>query len=270
MTSIDGTLLDFKSLDRLAAQDSAIHRLDPRAKLLATAVFICTVVSFGKYELTALVPFFAFPVFMVALGNLPARYIAQKVLLISPFVVMVGMFNPLFDRAVLVHLGPLGISGGWISFVSIMLRTVLTAVSALVLVGVTGFAAICWALVRLGIPREFALQLLFLNRYIFVLAEEGSRASRARELRSFGTKGMGARAYGSLLGHLLLRTWQRAERIHGAMLARGFEGTLHSRQEFIFGGREILFLTGWVALFITMRAVNATHLVGTVVMGMLR
>jgi cobalt/nickel transport system permease protein len=270
MTSLEGTLLDFKSLDRLAAQETALHRLDPRAKLLVTAVFICTVVSFGKYELTALVPFFAFPLFMVAYGNLPARYIAKKVLLICPVVMMVGMFNPLFDRAVLAHLGPLGITGGWISFASIMLRTVLTATSALVLVGVTGFAAISRALVRLGIPREFAMQLLFLNRYIFVLAEEGSRASRARELRSFGTRGMGARAYGSLLGHLLLRTWQRAERIHGAMLARGFAGTLHTRQEFAFGGRELIFMTVWVALFITMRLVNATQLLGAVVMEMLR
>ena len=62
----------------MATGDTAIHRLDPRAKVLATLVFVVTVVSFGKYEVTALVPFLLFPVAMVALGNLPVSYIIKK------------------------------------------------------------------------------------------------------------------------------------------------------------------------------------------------
>ena len=267
MTSIDGMLLDFKSLDRLAAGDTVFHRLDPRAKVLTTLVFIVTVVSFGRYELTAMVPFFIFPAVMIALGNLPARYIARKTALLCPFALVVGMFNPVFDREVLVHLGSLGITGGWISWASIVIRAALTIGAALVLVGVTGFPAICRALERLGMPQAFAVQLLFLYRYIFVLTEEGSRASRARELRSLGNKGLGMRVYGSLLGHLLLRTWQRAERIHMAMLARGFAGEFHTRQELRFGGREMLFLTGWSTLFITLRFNNASQLLGTFITG---
>ena len=126
MASIDGTLLDFKRLDELATGATAIHRLDARAKVLATIVFIVSVVSFGRYELTALFPFFLFPVAMAALGDLPARYIARKIVLVLPFAFVVGMFNPLFDREVLVHLGPVGISGGWISCASITIRAILT------------------------------------------------------------------------------------------------------------------------------------------------
>lgn len=267
MLSIDGVLLDFKRLDSLATGDSAIHRLDPRAKVLVTLVFIVTVVSFGKYELTAMVPFFIFPAVIIGLGNLPAGYIARKIALLCPFALVVAIFNPVFDREVLVRLGPLAITGGWISCASIVVRAALTVGAAIILLAVTGFPAICRALERLGMPAAFAVQLLFLYRYIFVLTEEGGRASRARDLRSYGNKGLGMKTYGSLLGHLLLRTWLRAERIHMAMLARGFTGEFHTRQEFRFGRRELLFLLCWSTLFITLRLRNASQLLGSLVTG---
>ncbi len=268
MASIDGALLDFKRLDRLATGDTPIHHLDPRAKVLATLVFIVTVVSFGKYEVTALVPFFLFPVVMIALGNLPVSYIIKKIALLCPFALVVGMFNPIFDREVLVQIGSLGITGGWISFASIVMRSILTVGAAIVLVGVTGFPGVCLALERIGMPRVFAVQLLFLYRYIFVLTDEGSRMERARKLRAFGKK-MEPGIFSSLVGHLLLRTWQRAERIHMAMLARGFTGEFHTRQNMRFGGKEMLFLFGWSTLFIIMRFLNLSQLVGSLVTGIL-
>jgi cobalt/nickel transport system permease protein len=269
MSAIDGTFLDFKNLDRLAAGDRAIHRLDSRAKVLTTAVFIVSVMSFGRYELAALLPFFIFPVVMIALGDLPALYIVRKAAVVIPFAVVVGMLNPFFDRDVVVQVGVWGVTGGWVSFASIIIRAILTAGAALILVGVTGFPAICLALERLGMPQPFAVQLLFLYRYIFVLTEEGSRASRARELRSFGRKGQGMASYGSLLGHLLLRTWLRAERIHMAMLARGFTGEFHTQKTYRFGRQEMVFLFGWSALFVLLRLENVSQHFGALVMRML-
>lgn len=270
MASIDGALLDFKRLDRLAAGDTAMHRLDPRAKVLATLVFIVSVVSFGRYELSAMIPFFIFPACVIGLGDLPAGYLVRKIALLCPLALAVGMFNPVFDRTVLLQLGPIGITGGWISCASIVVRTVLTGSAALILVAVTGFPAICRAMERLGMPAAFAVQLLFLYRYLFVLTEEGGRASRARELRSFGKKGRGMASYASLLGHLLLRTWLRAERIHMAMLARGFTGAFHTREESRFGRAELLFLLGWSTLFITLRLHNGAQLLGSLVTGLFR
>lgn len=269
MASIDGTLLDFRRLDLLAIGSSPVHRLDARAKVLATLFFIITVVSFGRYEIAPLFPFFLFPVSMGAIGGLPFGYIARKILLVFPIVVLVVIFNPMFDREVLVHLGPVGISGGWISFASVILRAVLTVGGAVILLAITGFPAICHALERLGLPRIFAMQLHFLYRYIFVLAEEGARGARARELRTFGRKGMGIAPFGSLVGNLLLRTWLRGERIHMAMLARGFNGEFHVRNRTSFGLKEFLFLSGWTLLFIFFRIGNPTELLGRLVTGVL-
>ncbi|MBU5613786.1 cobalt ECF transporter T component CbiQ [Geomonas azotofigens] len=269
MASVQGALLDLKRLDRLAGGDTPLHRLDPRAKVLATLVFIVCVVSFGRYEISALIPFFIFPVCLVSSGRLPARYLAAKVALVAPFAIAVGICNPLFDRTVLLHLGPLDVTGGWVSFASIVVRTALTVAAALVLTALTGFASICRALVSLGMPRTFAMQLLFLYRYLFVLAEEGGRAARARELRSFGRTGRGLASYASLLGHLLLRTWQRAERMHMAMLARGYAGTFPAAQHGSFGAREFLFVLFWSALCIILRLYNGAEILGTLVTGYL-
>lgn len=267
MLAIDGNLLDFKRLDLLAMQESAVHRLDPRAKVLTTLVYIVCVVSFGRYELAAMLPFLIYPVALLALGDLPAGYIVRKVVVVLPFAVMVGLFNPLFDRQVVLQLGPLAIWGGWLSGLSIVVRALLTAAAAIVLVAVTGFPAICAALEQLGMPRVFAVQLLFLYRYIFVLTDEGGRVARARELRSCGKKGLGLRHFGPMVGHLLLRTWERAERVHMAMLARGFTGEIHTRYRGRFGSAEWLFVLGWAALFIAFRLVNLPQLLGLLLTG---
>jgi cobalt/nickel transport system permease protein len=239
--------------------------MDARAKVLVTIIFTLCVVSFNRYELTALFPFFIFPVVMISLAGLPPLFILRKIALLFPFVLAVGIFNPVFDREILLQLGSFGISGGWISLASILARSILTVGAAFILVGVTGFTAVCQALERLGMPQVFAVQLLFLYRYIFVLTEESGRASRARELRSCGKKGEGIHSFSSLIGHLLLRTWGRAERIHTAMLARGFTGEFHACRQSSFGAAEIRFVLGWTTLLIFLRWQNVSQLLGSLV-----
>lgn len=254
MISIHAAVIDLKRLDLLADGNSPIHTLDARAKVLATLVFIITVVSFHRYELARLLPFYIFPAAMIAFARLPLLYLVRKITFISSLVLLVGIFNPLFDHTVRHHIGELSISGGWTSFGSLALRSTLTIGATFILVGTTGFTTVCQALERLGAPHLFTVQLLFLHRYILVLADEADRAARARQLRSCGNKGMGIASLGTLTGHLLLRTWQRAERIYAAMLARGFTGSFHAHQTASFGAAEYGFLLGWSLLFILLRA----------------
>jgi cobalt/nickel transport system permease protein len=265
MASIEQQLFDLDRLDRMAGQDSPIHRLDPRAKLLTTLVFLVCVVSHGKYEVSALLPFAVFPVAVAAAGNLPAGYLARKLLLFAPLAAVVGAFNPIFDRAPMLQLGPLAVSGGWLSFASILVRFCLTIAAGLVLIGTTGFRSVCAALERLGVPPAFATQLLFLHRYIFVLGEEAARMGRARALRSFDGRGMGIRVYGSLVGHLLLRTLERGERIHLAMRCRGFDGQIRMLRRLSAGAPDAAFTLGWSAAFVAMRIVNVPRLLGRIV-----
>lgn len=262
MAKLESAFFDIGVLDTLARRDTSVHRLDPRAKVVTTVAFILAVVSFDKYEISALLPFLLFPVALVAAADLPAGLLLKRLLLVAPFAVLVGIFNPLLDREVLLHLGPVEISGGWISFASILLRVLLTVSAALVLVSTAGFTAVCMALERLGAPRVFALQLLFLYRYIFVLVEEASRMVRARALRSFHGRGMGMRVFGHLIGQLLLRTMDRAQRIHLAMLCRGFDGEIRLLRPLRIGRAEVVFTLGWSALFVFLRLFDVPQEIG--------
>lgn len=269
MSALQEGLYDLGRLDRLSYKDTPVHRLDPRAKVFTTLVFIVCVVSFGKYDLVPMLPFVVFPVVMAAEGDLPVGFVLRKLLAVAPFALLVGVFNPLLDREVLVQIGGLGISGGWISYASIIARFFLTTFTALILIATTSFAGVCMALGRLGVPDVLVTQLLLLYRYIFVLGEETMRMARARALRSFGTKGMELRAYVQILGHLLLRTYARAERVYRAMLGRSFDGQVRIARALRFEVRDAVFVLGWSAVFVTFRLVNVPLEIGRLVTGVL-
>lgn len=268
MTALEAAAASFRRIDQWALQDTVIHRLDARAKVLATLAFVVAVASFDRYTVAALLPFALFPIVLAVLGKLPAGQVTKNVALAIPFALVIGLFNPLFDRQVAFQLGSLSLSGGWLSCASIVVRAVLTLGAALVLVGVTGFPAVCAALDRCGMPRVFALQMQFLYRYIFVLIEDGERSTRALALRSCGRKPRLA-TVASLLGLLLLRTWQRAEMIHLAMLSRAYQGQFHSRNTCRFGAREVVFVLGWLTLFALLRCHDASRLLGSLVLAAL-
>jgi cobalt/nickel transport system permease protein len=268
MLKIDHNLFDIGRMDTLAMGDSPLHCLDPRAKLITTLVFIVTVVSFGKYELSALIPFLIFPMTQITAGGLPLTYLLRKVMIVTPFAIFIGIFNPLLDREILFRLGSINISGGWISYLSILLRFVLTVTAALTLIALTGFNTVCLALEKLGTPRPFVVQLLFLYRYIFVLTDEAARLVRARSLRVFESKGMGFRPFVSMLGRLLLRTLDRAQRVHLAMRCRGFEGHIPIHRAMHFGTREVRHVAVWLLLFALLRFFNLPMKLGLLITGL--
>lgn len=266
MSNIESALLDLGGLDILARRPTPIQRLDPRAKVLVALAFIVTVVSFGKYEVAGLLPLVAYPVALVIVGDLPAGYLLGKLLVASPFALLIGMFNPLLDQSILMEVGPARVSGGWISFASIMLRFGLTVSAALILIATTGFYPVCLALRRLRVPRVLTVQFMLLYRYVFVLGEEAARMARAWSLRAVNARGMPPSVFGSLAGQLLLRALDRAQRLHMAMLARGFDGEIRQAGALRFTAADAVFALGWTAFFIVARCYNLPHLMGGAVM----
>ncbi len=255
-------------LDLLSYRDTVVHRLDPRTKVVATLAFVIVVVSFPKYEVLSLLPFFLFPILIGALGDIPGLFIAKKVAAVSPFAVFVGIFNPLFDSSTVAITPGISISAGWVSFASILVKFALTISAALLLIATTSFPGICRGLRRLGLPVLFVSQLLFLYRYLFVLMEEAMRVVRARDMRSFGTRGTGMRVLVRIVGTLFLRTVERAERIYGAMLARGFRGEIPSMRREALRASDATFLLAACSYFALCRFVPVPQVIGHFVRGL--
>ncbi|MDD5772031.1 MAG: cobalt ECF transporter T component CbiQ [bacterium] len=253
---------DLGYLDYLSYKDTFIHRLDPRAKFIVTLVFIFMVISFPKHEISGLIPFLIFPVILVALADIPIKIILKKLIVVSPFALMVGIFNPMLDRKILISLFGIGISGGWISYLSIIIKFILTISSALILIATTSFPGICMAMENLGMPNIFILQLMFIYRYIFILGEEVVRTNNARELRSFGKKGYEILTAGNILGSLLLRTIDRSERIYQAMCARGFNGKINLFKKSRFLLKDFLYIILLSGFFIFLRLFPLSQFIG--------
>ena len=81
---------------------------------------------------------------------------------------------------------------------------------------------------------------------------------------------MGMRVYGSMLGSLLLRTLDRAQRIHLAMSCRGFDGHIRTIRSLAIQPADMVFVGGWAAFFLAARLYNLPRLLGSFVMEVLR
>lgn len=265
--TFDEEYINIGYLDRLSYQNTVIHRLDPRSKVIVTMLFVITVISYAKYEVMSLIPFFIFPVLLITLSDTPFLLIVKKVLFVSPFAIFIGIFNPLFDAGTIVLWHNIHISAGWISLLSIMIKFTLTISAALLLIATTSFPGICNALQRLGVPAPFTSQLLFLYRYIFVLMEEAMRMARARDLRTFGAHGTGIKVFIRLIGLLFIRTMERAERIYQSMLSRSFTGSIPSINQYCFKMSDTAFVLLTMSFFIALRLFNVTEMIGRFVQG---
>jgi cobalt/nickel transport system permease protein len=246
------------SFSAMTPGSSRADRLDPRAKWIVTFAFVLTVASFGKYEVSRITPLFLYPVAIMAVSGVSVRSLLEKTLLALPFILFVGLFNPFFDREVLLNLGGYSITGGWVSFLSITLRSLLAVSSAILLVMTTPFDRLCLGLEKLRVPRILVTQLNFLHRYMFLMRNEAQRMLRAHHLRSRGNKPkIALSTAGSMIGLLLLRALDRATRIHRAMLVRGFDGEVRLFRPLCFSWfRDGAFTLCWMSFFLLVRFVN--------------
>jgi cobalt/nickel transport system permease protein len=257
VSGIEALLREVHSLDASAGQPAWLAHLDPRIIVLATVAFIVVVVSFDRYAVAALLPLALYPLVLARLGKIPLGPIGRKLLPALPFALMVGLFNPLFDPTPRLELMGQAIAGGWLSLISILLRAILTVSAALILTAALGMNRLCAALDQLGVPHILTTQLLLMHRYLVVLAGELGRMNLARELRAPAPRAMPLSVYASLLGHLLLRTLDRALRIHQAMRARGFDGRLPLRHAQFWQWTDTAFLAACLSMFVLMRGCAA-------------
>lgn len=267
MSNIMDSISKMRFFDDVAKKKTRIHDIHPLAKLLTTVVYLFMIVSFGKYDIGSLLVFVFYPVVIISLAEIPVIPILKRVLLAAPFVIGVGLFNPIFDREIITVLFGIPISGGWVSFISLLLKCSLTVLGALLLLATTGMESIASAIRRLFVPRIFVLQLLLTYRYIGVLLEEATSIWNAYMLRAPGQKGISYKAWGPLAGQLLIRTFDRAQRVYQAMVLRGFDGEYNTGSERKLGLKDYLYLVSWVAFFVIARYFNLPLLVGSVIIG---
>lgn len=217
------------STEKNRRAEGVLTRFDARAVTLSLLCYLVAMLSLPATDLGDLLVMGCWLIIATSLSGVGFRSILRKVIFVLPLILLIGLFNPIIDHTPIATFSGVTITRGWVTFLAIILRGVMAVGAVAVVTEGIGFRSICYALRRLGVPKLFTELLLFLHRYLFVIVEEAEDMSRARLARSGGKSGLKLRIWATLIGTLLIRSIDRAERIYGAMLARGYQGEIPER-----------------------------------------
>lgn len=248
MNKIINTLFNICQIEALARRDIWINRIHPLAKIVITFVYIVCVSSIDKYNLPMVIIAGIYPLLTITLGRIPFGEMAKKMIVPMFMGAGLGIFNPILDTRFFYLTDTVAISAGWISFLSLILKSICLITAALLLVSTTPIEDIAYGLNCMKVPKIMTLQLLLMFRYITILVNEIERVLTAYSMRSCGKTAIAYKSWGPLIGQFFLRTSQRALRLYEAMKLRGFSGEfVYSKKKFAM--RDGIYLSLWTLLF---------------------
>jgi cobalt/nickel transport system permease protein len=204
-----------------------IHRMAARVKLVAMLAFVLAVVATPRERMWAFAIHGLLVVTVIAMAELPIRHVLARTAIEIPFVAF-AVFLPFLGGGPTVDVGGLALSqeglwGAW----NIIAKGTLGVTASVILVSTTEVPHILRGLGQLKVPSVMVAIAGFMVRYLDVIGGELDRmrtamAARGHEARTFGQ----ARILATAGGALFIRSYERGERVHQAMLARGFTGTM--------------------------------------------
>ncbi|HET6548340.1 MAG TPA: energy-coupling factor transporter transmembrane component T, partial [Solirubrobacter sp.] len=158
-----------------------------------------------------------------------------------------------------VELGPITVSQqGLATLATVSAKAILGTLSAVLLGATTSFPDVLHALERLKAPRLLVLIAAFMYRYLFVIAGEARRMRAALSARGYAPRhALQAQAIGRVATALFLRTYERAERVHLAMLARGWNQTMPRLNVLAYQRNDALFVAALATVLLTTRILAA-------------
>lgn len=202
-------------LDRWSRGTSPLHRRDARAKVIVLMVFLA-VLATTQHALLWLAP----ALFLLLAGallwaRLPLAGALARAALVVPFTGVFALIS--------------WFAGDPARGVSLMVKSYLSALAVLLIVSTTPLPSLLRGFEMTGAPRFLLVVGQFLYRYLFLISEEAQHMSKAAAARGATARdwmapGLRFRAAAGALGVLFARSFARAEQIHRAMLARGFQG----------------------------------------------
>ncbi len=206
---------------------SLVHRLAPNVKIAALFVFVAAVVVTPTQAVWAFGIHAA--VLFVAVGSagLPAGFFFRRLSIEIPFVVF-ALAMPFMSTGPRIEVGPwaLSVAGLWGAW-NVVAKATLCVGASVVLSATTEVADILAGFERLRAPRLLTAIAGFMVRYIEVVVGDVGRVRTAIAARLGGRRRLGeASTLATVSGTMFVRSYERGERIHQAMLARGYDGTI--------------------------------------------
>jgi cobalt/nickel transport system permease protein len=214
----------YTEIDHLAGTDSAIHRMDPRLKLLGFACFLLATALVSS--LAGAVMAFFLAGLWVAWSRFPLGFILRRVRLVVLFLS--------FFFLVLPFSHPLGLEAGLIQAAVILLKGTAMMLTIFPMFGTAPLDLSVKALERLKVSSRFLTMILFTFRYLSVYSDQLETLRVALTSRGFKPRAdlFTIRIAGNLVGSLLVRSFEQTERLYRSMVCRGYRNRLVTLHEF--------------------------------------
>jgi cobalt/nickel transport system permease protein len=206
---------------------SPVHRAAPHHKLLALLGFVLVVVATPKDWFAAYGLYLLLLAAVVVVSTVPPTYLLKRLVVEVPFVVF-ALLMPFIATGPRVEvlglsLSEQGLLAGW----ALLAKGTLGVLASLTLAATTEPRDLLVGLERLRLPQQLVQIMGFMIRYVDVVGDEMRRMRIARESRGFTARNpkhwpVVARSAGALF----IRSYERGERVHLAMVSRGYTGSL--------------------------------------------
>jgi cobalt/nickel transport system permease protein len=209
-----------------AQRGEAAAGLPPEAKVVATLAFVVAVVATPPRQVWAFAAYAVLVGLAAGLAGLRPAGFARRLLIEVPFVAFAVLlpFIGVGERVEVLGLS-LSVAGLWGAW-AILAKGTLGVAAAVVLSATTTPADVLVGLERLRLPRTFVVVAGFMLRYLDLVVAQMRRLQVARVSRGDDARWLWqAKATAATAGTLFVRTYERGERVHLAMLARGFDGS---------------------------------------------
>ncbi len=206
---------------------SAVHRAPAHLKILALVGFMLVVVATPREWYPAYAGFLLVLLGVIAVSRVPFGYLAKRMVIEVPFLVFAALM-PFVATGPRVELLGLSVSeAGLLAAWGLVVKGSLGVLASLTLAATTEPADVLAGLQRLRMPTLIVQIMGFMIRYLDVVTADLGRMLTA--MRSRGVNPRSPRHWPALartLGALFVRSYERGERVHLAMLSRGYDGTL--------------------------------------------
>ena len=206
---------------------SPVHRTPAHLKLLALIGFVLVVVATPKDWFAAYAALLAVVAVVIAVSKVPPAYLLKRMVVELPFVVFAALL-PFVAQGPRTEVLGLSVSEhGLLAAWALLAKGTLGVLASLTLAATTEPQELLAGLERLHLPNLLVQIMGFMVRYLEVVTSEMHRMKIARESRGFTARNprhwpVLARSAGALF----IRSFERGERVHLAMLSRGYTGRM--------------------------------------------
>ena len=212
-------------IDQYAHLDSPIHRWNPRTKFIMLFVLIIAFSLIQDLRITPVMLLITAALFMMS--RLPLSFLLTRLRYPGIFLLAMVVILPLFTgQTVIFQIGPISIQSEGLEYMLLVVsRFVAILTISLIIFGTSTFLTTIRTLRTLGIPSILTDMLLLTVRYLFEIADALTRMQRAMRMRGFEFSKLNRRSasqMAGLVGSLLIRSYEKSERVYKAMRLRGY------------------------------------------------